>query len=330
MKKNRYYEYDWPKGSCRPRITLGEGKTPLLPAGENLKTWSGFKNLWVKHEEMNPTGCFKDRESAVVISKALELGYKKVTVASSGNAALSTAAYAQTAGLKCAVFIPKKTSSAKKQLIKLFGAILHEIPGGYEDVYRYLADHPVKNAWNVTSGQNPWRTEGNKNIAKEIVGQMGHCPDLVVVPAGNGGCLAGIGAGFRELGLNPKMIAVQVAKAAPLKIALEQHKKWVSLGNVADSVAEGIVAAESYCSPKAVELLIKSNGEVIEVTDREILAALSIMVKSSLVSEPTSAAAFAALKKLKVKKNQKVVVINTGSGMKMLGELMKFIKNGVK
>ncbi len=331
--KNPYYEYDWaPKDNGQLKINLGEGNTPLLPASDGLKQWSGFQRLWIKHEEQNPTGCFKDRESALVVSKALELGYKTVTVASSGNAALSTAAYAQVAGLICEVFIPQKTTQAKKKLIKLFGAKLQEIPGFYEDVYRYLVDHPVKNAWNVTSGQNWWRIEGNKKIASEIWEQLDHTPDLVVVPAGNGGCLAGIWKGFEELKQDfkidktPRMIAVQVEGAAPLKTALQEGKKWVNLNQVEDSVAEGIVATESYCSPKAVEAIIQSEGEVVTVTDKEIVAALSLLVKQeSLVTEPTSASAFAGLKKIKSNLGLEVVVINTGSGMKMLGEIMKLV-----
>lgn len=333
--KSQYYEYDWaPKNNFQARVTLGEGNTALLPAGTYLKQWSGFKQLWIKHEEWNPTGCFKDRESAVVVSKALELGYKTVVVASSGNAALSTAAYAQVAGLVCEVFIPRKTAKAKKQLIRLFGAKLHEIPGFYEDVYRYLVDHPVKNAWNVTSGQNWWRVEGNKKIATEIYEQLGCVPDLVVVPVGNGGCLAGIWKGFEELkqafkiDKTPRMIAVQVEGAAPLKTAVELGKDWVNLEQIEDSVAEGIVAAESYCSPKAVKAIIQSGGEVVTVTDQEIVAALGLLVKKEcLVTEPTSAAAFAGLKKIKPRQGLKVVVVNTGSGMKMLGEIMKLITN---
>lgn len=323
--KSKYYEYDWVgEGSVEPTITLREGNTPL--------TWSKKMGVWIKHEEMNSTGCFKDRESAVVISKALELGYKKVTVVSSGNAALSTAAYAQKAGIVCLAYVPEKTTKAKKQLIEMFGATIHSIPGFYEDVYRYVVDHPIKEAWNVTSGQNPWRVEGNKSIAYEIFEQIGHSPDIILVPVGNGGCLAGIWKGFDDLvkmGKTtkvPKMVAVQVGGADPLQEAIKQGKKWVNLVNVEDSVAEGIVATESYCSPKAVEAITKSGGFVVTVNDKEIVEALQmVMSQESLVTEPTSAAAFAGLKKLHVDKESEIVVINTGSGMKMIDEIMKLI-----
>lgn len=352
-KNNKYYEYDWcqinyrnikqfpltgnsiwerykPLIGVRVNITLGEGNTPLLTASEDLKKWSGFTNLWIKHEELNPTGCFKDRESAVVLSKVKRDRINKVSIVSSGNAALSTAAYAQIAKLKCDVYIPRKTSAAKKQLIKIYGAILYEIPGFYEDVYRYVVDHPT-NSCNVTSGQNKWRVEGNKTITYEIWEQMGYAPDIVVVPAGNGGCLAGIWKGFEELRIigktknTPRIVAVQIEGAAPLKEAIRQHKQWINLGKVNDSIAEGIVAAESYCSPKAIEAITKSNGRVVTVNDTEVLNALSILTsKESLITEPTSAAAFAGLKKLSYDPNSHIVIINTGSGMKMISEIPEF------
>lgn len=325
--KSKYYEYEWASsGKVVPQLTMGEGNTPLV--------WSERFGVWIKHEEQNPTGCFKDRESAVVVSRAIALGYKKIVVVSSGNAALSTAAYAQKVGLDCIAYVPEKTTLAKKNLIKLFGATICEIPGFYEDVYRYVVDNPIDGAWNVTSGQNPWRVEGNKSIAYEIVDQLGHSPDMVVVPAGNGGCLAGIWRGFFEMfEVNiidkiPTMIGVQVEGAAPLQQAIMKKKQWVNLGDVPDSVAEGIVAAESYCSPKAVEAIMASGGEVIVVSDREIVEAMKNLIeKESIVTEPTSAAAFAGLKKLNYHQGSEIVVINTGSGMKMLREISSLITN---
>lgn len=325
--KSKYYEYEWVgNGKVVPQLTMGEGNTPL--------TWSDAAGVWIKHEERNPTGCFKDRESAVVVSRAIALGYKKIVVVSSGNAALSTAAYAQKVGLDCIAYVPEKTTLAKKNLIKLFGATICEISGFYEDVYRYVVDNPIDGAWNVTSGQNPWRVEGNKSIAYEIVDQLGHAPDVVVVPAGNGGCLAGIWRGFYEMveakksDKIPVMIGVQVEGAAPIQAAILKKAKWINLGSVSDSVAEGIVAAESYCSPKAVEAIKESGGKVVVVSDHEIIDSMRELIeKESIVTEPTSAAAFAGLKKIEIDKSAEVVVINTGSGMKMLDEISSLITN---
>lgn len=307
----------------------GEGNTPL----ESFDAYGaqvGLSHLFVKHEECNPTGCFKDRESAVVIAKALELGKKKVVVCSSGNAAVSTAAYAQKAGIACDCYIPEKTSEGKKQLIELFGAKIIEIPGFYEDVYHHLVDTNPE-GWNVTSGQNPYRTEGDKTIAYELWQEMG-VPDVIVVPCGNGGNLSGIWKGFVELQklgkiqTLPQMVAVQVKGAAPLAEALKQQKPYVVLGDIEDSVAEGIVAQESYCSPVAIDALKQSGGYVVEVTDGEIIQALKdVILLHSFVTEPTSAAAFAALSKLTCPKDAHVVAINTGSGMKLLPEILHLV-----
>ncbi len=314
-------------------VSLGEGNTLLTKALSKLANKMGLQELYIKHEEQNPTGCFKDRESAVVISEAVKRGYKKVYVVSSGNAALSTAAYAQKAEINCVAYVPRKTSNEKKSLIKLFGAKVVEMPGFYEDVYRYVVDSKLP-GWNVTSGQNLLRTEANKTIAFEIWEQV-NVPDIVVVPVGNGGCLAGIYKGFYELkqlkkiDKIPQLIAVQVKGAAPLSKALEAQKQFEVLGEVKDSIAEGIVASESYCSPKAVKAIKDSKGYVIEVTDKEIIAALKCVIEiESLISEPTSAAAFAALFKLKCSKAAKVVCVNTGSGMKCLSKISKLIMAG--
>lgn len=314
-------------------ISLGEGSTPLLKASDSLTKYFGLANLWIKHEEMNPTGCFKDRESALAISAAKRSGVKIVSIASSGNAALSTAAYAKKARIKCVAYVPQETTREKKELIQLFGAELKIIPGNYEKVYRYLADLKTKNL-NVTSGQNYLRTEANKTIAFEIWEQIG-MPDAVVVPAGNGGCLAGIWKGFwdlKQVGKTtkiPRMIAVQVKNAAPLEKALRENSETAVVANVPDSIAEGIVAEESYCSPKAIKAIKESQGAVITVTDREILEALATITRyESFISEPTSAAAFAALPKLPLElQDKQIVCVNTGSGMKMISKIAEILKS---
>lgn len=308
----------------------GVGNTPISQLG-NIGKVLGLENLWVKHEEVNPTGCSKDRESVLVISAALENGVRKVVIASSGNAALSTAAYAQKAGIECICYVPEKTSEEKKNLIRLSGARLIAIPGFYEDVYRYVVDTKPE-GWNVTAGQNPIRTEGNKTIAYELWEQLG-VPEIILTPSGNGTCLVGIWKGFTELRrlgkINrlPQMVSVQIKGAAPLKTALAQAKDFVVLGDIEDSIAEGIVAQESYCSPKAIRALQESGGYVIEVTDQEIVDALGNIIRTELiVPEPTSAAVYAALPKLKTANPQSLVVtINTGSGMKCLPEIMQLL-----
>lgn len=306
-----------------------EGITPLTLA-KKLGAITGLHNLYIKGEQFNPTGCFKDRESVVVISVACERRTKEVYVVSSGNAALSTAAYAKKAGIVCTCYVPEKTSKCKKDLIKLFGANLVEMPGLYENVYRQVVkENPP--GWNVTTGQNGFRIEGGKTIAFEIWEQMG-IPDTIVVPCGNGGCLAAIWKGFKELQIIgkishlPQMVAVQIKGAAPLAVALKKKRDFAVLEKIDDNIiAEGIVAQESYASPKATKALRESGGYVVEVSNNEVIIALNDALQELVICEPTSAAVFAAAKKLKNKPSDRVVLINTGSGFKCLPTIVELI-----
>lgn len=315
------------------KVSLGEGNTPLFKLTNYLKKIGLEKhNIYVKNEAQNPTGCFKDLESLVMINKALEDDVKKMLVISSGNAAFSAAAYSNKAGLKCICVILKKTHQIKREGLEAFGVEIKEFPGSYEDAYRYFADNPIPGHLNITAGKNPFRIEGNKIIAFEIWEQMG-VPDKIVVPVGNGGLLAGVHKGFYELKQIgkikklPQLIGVQVKGAAPVKKALEQNQDYVILKDIEDSIAEGIVATESYCSPKAVKAIKESKGEIVVVNDDEIKEALSdIMKLESLEPEPTSACVYAALKKMNIKPNEKVVCIQTGSSQRDIGYLISILE----
>jgi len=166
--------------------TLGEGCTPFTSL-KHLGAVHGFDSLHVKNESINPTGSFKDRETAIAINKAVELSKKDIHVVSSGNGGLSAAAYANTADMNCTVYFSKGTSEGKRELLRLFGANIEERDQEYEDIYRGLVDSLVENntVWNITSGKNIFREEGNKIISYEIYQQHG-VPSRVVLPIGNG------------------------------------------------------------------------------------------------------------------------------------------------
>lgn len=298
--------------------------TQLKKLGDIL----GYSNLYLKDETKNVTGSFKDKESLISINKAVELGFKNVFTISSGNAALSASAYATKAGLGCKCFVPSSTSQAKLDMITKFRGAIVKMKGSYEDVYTKVTKIKPK-GWNVTSGFNPFGNEGDKITAFEIWESIG-IPDYVVVPCGNGGNLYGIWKGFEELKLLgntnkvSKMVGVQIEGAAPLKEALEKNKMYCSLASAPESIAEGIVATESYTSPKTIKALKLSGGEVITVTDKEITAAIEQIDKSEvLLPEITAASAFASLPQLNCSPDAKVVVILTGTGMKYLSYLQK-------
>lgn len=296
--------------------------TQLKKLGDIL----GLNNLYLKDETKNVTGSFKDKESLISINKTIELGIKNVFSISSGNGALSASAYSTKADITCKCFVPSDTSQAKLDMITRFRGTIIKLPGTYEDVYTKVIGIKPK-SWNITSGFNPFGNEGDKITAFEIWESIG-VPDYIVVPCGNGGNLYGIWKGFEELKVLgntnkvPKMIGVQIENAAPIKEALEESKFFVSLSDAPDSVAEGIVATESYASPKAIKALKASGGQIITVTDDEIKNSIEQVDKSEvLLPEVTSASAFAALPKLDCSPNAKIVVILTGTGMKYLSYL---------
>jgi threonine synthase len=301
---------------------LGIGDTRLVKAKKYGIT-AGLSNLYIKMESENPTGSIKDRFASVVISAAIEQDHKMVYVVSSGNAAVATAKYAKEAGISCTCYVPEKTYEDKKLEIASYGARIVTVPGFYEDVYRMVVDLQTL-GWNVTCGQNAFWNEGAKTVSFEIFEQLGYIPDVVVVPSGNGGCFTSIWKGFRELkqlGLStklPQMISVQIEGAAPINAAFEKHQVYTKLDQIDDSIADGIVAKESYNSPAAIEALKESGGYTITVNDAEIIAAMkALKQKENILPEPTAASAFAALPKLRNGFKDSVVVINTGDGKKM-------------
>ncbi len=313
-------------------ISLGEGNTPLIQI-KDFAPVCGKHTVYVKNEASNPTGSFKDRESALVISKAAELKYHKVYIISSGNAALSAAVYANKVKINCECFIPVKTSKSKKKILQLFCQSLHLSRCGYEDIYRKVVDNAKHNGWNITSGQNFYREEGSKTIAYEIWDSVG-VPNIVIIPIGNGTLFSAVHKGFvelRKVGLTnriPKFIGVQIKGASPIKTALEQRVDYAVLDTVPDSIAEGIIARESYCSPKVIRAINESRGDIIEVTDAEtILALKDIMRTESLIPETTSATVYAALRKLVINSKKKLTIIclQTGSGIKELEGIVRLL-----
>lgn len=298
--------------------SLGECDTPLIPS-------SVYKNCYIKEEVRNPSGCFKDRESAVVFSFFSDYDFDEFEIVSSGNAALSASLYGRSYGKKVDCVVPERTSKSKKDLIKLYGGECIEGGADYEECYHSVLEQNSGKV-NITPGVLSIRDQGDKMIAYEIFSRIG-VPDYVLMPSANGSALFGIFNGFRELkelGLSetvPKMVAVQIDGAAPLLAALDEEKDYVVLEDLTDSKAEGIVAMESYCAPKATYAMRSSNGFVVTVSDDSFDDAMKYAIgKEGVLPEWTSVAGFAALQKVYKEKiideESKVVLINSGSGMK--------------
>jgi len=309
-------------------VSLGEGGTTLnrcLKISEEL----GLKEVYVKNEGENPTGSFKDRGMTVGVSKALELGMKRVTCASTGNTSASLAAYAAKAGLECFVLIP----SGKVAFGKLTQAIIHgakviQIRGNFDEALKIVQEICLTYPVYLLNSLNPFRLEGQKTIAFEIRDQLNRqVPDKVIVPVGNAGNISAIWKGFKELydaGMIeslPEMIGIQAEGAAPIADSFKRGMMEVRFVKKPETVATAIRIGSPVNWKKAVKAVEESGGLVETVSDKEILEAQRFLAqREGLFVEPASAASIAGLRKLVhmgfIGKDEKVVCIATGHGLK--------------
>ncbi|MBI4214425.1 threonine synthase [archaeon] len=300
-----------------PIITLGEGNTPLHHAAETLGKELGMKHLYIKFEGSNPTGSFKDRGSAVVLTKALEFHVPGVVVASTGNMAASVAAYAAEANLRCKVFIPEKTPPAKLAQVIAYGAIIRRVAGGYERCVR-RAKTESRHGWYLTmTGLNPYYIEGEKTIAYELAHLK---PDWVVIPCGTGGLATAVWKGFKEQHLHPRIALVQPAGCSPIVDAFERGKQDANPPKEAKTIASAVLVKVPFNARTALRALRESRGTAVRVTDKEIVHAISKLGEEGFFAESAAAMPFPALKQLLksklIKKTDKVVLLVTGHGLK--------------
>ncbi|MFP3216784.1 MAG: threonine synthase [Vulcanisaeta sp.] len=304
-------------------ITMGEGSTPLIKLRK-------YPNVYVKFEGANPTGSFKDRGMTVGVSLAATLSVKGVIVASTGNTAASAAAYSARAGLECVVVLPKgSVARGKLAQAVLHGARIVTVPGTFDNALEYVLDLVLGN--NAVNGINyyplnsinPWRLEGQKTTAFEIVEEVG-VPDFVFVPVGNGGNIYAIWKGFRELlelgviDKVPKMVGVQAEGAAPMV------KYWRGLGEARVDNPRTVASAIRIGRPvnwfRAYRAVKYTDGLFLEVSDEEILRAQGMLGREGIGTEPAGAASLAgylkALSEGFVDLDDKVVLIATGHALK--------------
>jgi threonine synthase len=295
-------------------VTLLEGNTPLLPA-PRLSERVGAK-VWLKVEGANPTGSFKDRGMTLAISKAVEDGAKAVVCGSTGNTSASAAAYAARAGLTCAVLIPEGYIALGKLAQALVhGARVLQIRANFDvalDLVRELGERaPVT----VVNSINPYRIEGQKTGAFEIVDVLGDAPDIHCIPVGNAGNITAYWKGYREyqdagrITRLPKMCGFQAAGAAPIVLG---HPV-----DAPDTIATAIRIGRPASWYGATAAASESGGAIRAVTDEEILAAYRYLAtEESVFCEPASAAAVAGLIRYGVPAGSQVVCVLTGHGLK--------------
>jgi threonine synthase len=312
-------------------VSLGEGGTPMIHV-QNLSSQWGIKNLYVKNEGMNPTGSFKDRETSVMISMARELGVKKVTITSSGNAGGAVAAYSNAAGLEAICFVPISFSPrGKRATYAAYNpAALIGIRGHYEDVNNISVEMGIKHGWYITNhGFNPYRMEGDKTIAYELCMDLGwRAPDHVIVPTGSGGNLAGEWKGFKEfydLGWIknlPRMTAIQVEAGAPLVEAIQKGLDKVKPDlDAGASAADGVISKYDDYAALALKAIRESGGTAIAVSEEAIIKAERLLAKKEgIFVEPSAAVAVAGCQKLnelgEIDQDEVTIIIATATGLK--------------
>jgi len=302
-----------------PRITLGEGATPLVRA-HRLEREVGIPEVWLKVEGMNPTGSFKDRGMVVAVAKAIEDGATSVICASTGNTAASAAAYAARAGLPCAVVLPAGyVALGKLSQALVFGARVVAVRGGFDEALAIARQLAADGDGTLVNSVNPYRIEGQKTAAFELCEDLGDAPDGLFIPVGNAGNITAYWRGFVEAASSglarrrPRLFGYQAEGAAPI----------VRGESVADpsTVATAIRIGNPASWSAAVEARDASGGAIEAVTDDEILDAYRYLATCvGIFCEPASAASVAGLRS-RAKRGaldglRRVVCVLTGSGLK--------------
>ena len=311
-------------------VTMGEGWTPLVP-GE----WDGVPVLY-KLDFMMPTGSFKDRGMTVMVSYLKSRGISEVLEDSSGNAGASLSAYAAAAGMHCRILVPETASYPKIAQIAACGADVVTIRGSRQDV----ADAALamsRDRFYASHNWQPFFAEGTKTLAYELWEQLGfRAPDGVVVPVGYGANVLGCDRGYSELLRNreiarvPRLYGVQAANCAPYHAAFAAGVEHFVPAPVSPTVAEGIASSKPTRMREVLAPVRASGGEIVAVTEEEIVRALAALARKGFYVEPTSAAAAAGLSQLiargAIRKGETVVLVLTGSGLKASESIGKLLK----
>ena len=312
-------------------VSLGEGMTPLVHA-RRLGRQLGADQVWVKDEGINPTGSFKARGLSCAISMGCELGVRKFAIPSAGNAASAMAAYAAAAGLEAHIFMPRDVPQSNYIECKAFGAHVTLVEGLISDCGRMVAARKDAEGWfDVSTLKEPYRIEGKKTMGLEVAEQFGwELPDAIFYPAGGGVGMIGMWKSFGEMEAlgwigpkRPKMICVQAAGCAPIVKAFEEGKPRSEFWDNASTVASGLRVPKALGDFLVLNAVRESGGTAVAVSDADMLdAGVELATLEGMFAAPEGAACVAALKKLLrdgfLKPSDRVVLYNTGSGLKYL------------
>ena len=314
------------------QVFLGEGDTPLLRL-PHLEQELGLSNLYVKDESNNPTGSFKARGLAAAISKAKELGVEKVIIPTAGNAGGAMAAYAARAGMRAHVFMPKDTPFANLEESRMTGAEVVLIDGLISDAAALAGKKASEEDWfDVSTFKEPYRVEGKKIMGYELAQQFEwQLPDVIIYPTGGGTGLVGMWKAFAELEAlgwleslkRPRLVSVQAEGCAPVVRAFQQGASSCEFWNDAETIASGLRVPRSFADHLILQDLYDSEGTAIAVSDQAILQAQQQLARGEgIFAAPEGAATLAALHELIrqgwLHADERIVLFNTGSGLKYL------------
>ncbi len=322
-----------PVSFTAPLPNLHVGWTPVYNV-ERLAQAVGVRQLYLKDDGRNPTNSFKDRASAVGVMKAVEFGFDTVAAASTGNAASSLAGLAASMGLRSYIFVPQRAPQPKVTQLLIFGATVLRVKGSYENAFDMCWEACENFGWyNRSSGTNPYLVEGKKTGGHEIAEQFtgagalngGKLPDWLVVSIGDGCTIGGIGKGLQEMKLaglipeSPRLLGVQAEGAKPILEAYYSGNDLVpsETNTIADSIAVGTPRNWR----RAIQQVKLSNGEMVAVSDDEILDAMRKTARlGGVFGEPAGVTGVAGIKKAVekgiIKSNETVLTVITGNGLK--------------
>lgn len=313
------------------RVTLGEGDTGLLPV-RRLGERYGLRRLFLKDEGTNPTGTFKARGMAVAVGRAAEHGARALGVASAGNAGGALAAYAARAGLEAHVYMPIDAPASNQAEVKAAGGELHLVKGLLDEAGRQASEASAREGWlGISTFKEPYRLEGKKTMGLEIAEALEWAlPDVIFYPTGGGTGLVGLWKAFEEMEAlgwigpgRPRMVCVQAEGCAPVVRALESGAARVEHWENAATGAPGLRVPKPYADRLILRAVRESRGGGVAVGEGEIREAQDELASTEgILACPEGAATLAGLRRWmthgKIRADERVVLLNTGSGLKYL------------
>lgn len=318
-------------------VSLGEGQTPMIQSRRN-------PNVFIKDEGLNPTGSFKARGLSAAVTMCKAYGIKKIAVPSAGNAASALAAYAAAAGIEAHIFMPKDVPQSNRIECTVYGANLTLVDGLISDCAKIVNERKKEEGWfDISSLKEPFRVEGKKTMGYELSEQLGwKLPDAIFYPTGGGVGLIGMWKAFDEMETlgwigkeRPKMIAVQAAGCAPIPRAWDAREAVSVFWQNAETVAAGLRVPKAYADYIILDILKSSGGTAVAVSDDEIMdAVLELASAEGVFAAPEGAASLVGYRKLVasgfLNPSDRVVLFNTGSGLKYLDVVAAHLERGVE